>query len=111
MYFWIELSGIILEFVILVLMQKSNAKRMQKSFSDHIFDIKVVYNVRVLAHFATWDIFALWGISTFWVQKITRKIVKINENLGLFEVFMYNFLYQSVLIFPILIIFIICKNN
>ena len=65
----------------------------------------VVYN---LARFAPWDIFGLRGISTFWHKKSEKKIVKINIYFELKQVFMYTFLCQNVLIFPI---FIIHKKN
>ena len=58
--------------------------------------IQVVCNVGVLVHFG------LGGIRTFCAQKIQIKFIKFFE---LYQVFMCNFLCQTVLIFPIYIYF------
>ena len=68
---------------------------------NQYFWIEVVYNLGVLGHFSPWGILQLGNISTFWVQKLVRKIVKILKDLELHQVFMYNFVRQNILIFPI----------
>ena len=59
----------------------------------------------ILEHISVWG---HWKILSSKNQ--TRKIVLIHKKIELYQVFMYNFLCQTVLIFSICI-YIICKNN
>ena len=57
----------------------------------------VVYNLEVSAYFTNSGILS--------PKNQTRKIVKIHEDFELYKVFLYNVLCQTVLIFPIYMLF------
>ena len=68
----------------------------------------VVYKWGALKHFAPWDIFS-FDIWRYWKnlgsKNQTDKISKIHKDFKLYQVFMYNFLWQTVLIFLMYILF------
>ena len=60
--------------------------------SERVKVVRVVYILEVLKHFAHWDIFWSGGIEILWAKTWGKK------SFELYQVFMYNFLCQTVLI-------------
>ena len=61
--------------------------------------LKSCTNLAVLEHFPPCGIFELGSIRTFLAQKEDKKIVKICKDLEPWQVFIYDFLCENVLIF------------
>ena len=67
-----------------------------------IFPIYVLFTNRINTFWPGGiDIFCFWGISTCWFKNITpEKFIKFIKIFELYQVFLYNFLYENVPILP-----------